>query len=126
MLPTLSVNPWENRLGTSSSMISILRPLNSPTSYRQILCFSGSWHGKKTSPQPRSKEEISENLKALDSFYHFDGPEGEQVVVLLAVAPGVPAGVLSLLQDVHLTAEVHLLEAHIPAGSPQSVSWRLI
>lgn len=24
-------------------MISILRPLNSPTSYKQILCFSGSW-----------------------------------------------------------------------------------
>lgn len=42
MLPTLSVKPWENRLGTSSSMISILRPLNSSTSYRHILCFSGS------------------------------------------------------------------------------------
>lgn len=42
MLPTLSVKPWENRLGTSSSTISILRPLNSPISCRQILCFSGS------------------------------------------------------------------------------------
>ena len=44
--------------------------------------------------------------------YHPHGPEGQQVVVLLAVAPGVPAGVLSLLQDVHLTTEVHLLETH--------------
>ncbi len=44
--------------------------------------------------------------------YHADGSEGQQVVVLLAVAPGVPAGVLALLQDEHLTAEVHLLKAH--------------
>ena len=44
--------------------------------------------------------------------YHADGPKGQQVVVLLAVAPGVPARILSLLQDVHLTAEVHLLVAH--------------
>ena len=44
--------------------------------------------------------------------YHADGPEGQQVVVLLAVAPRVPAGVLALLQDEHLSAEVHLLIAH--------------
>lgn len=48
--------------------------------------------------------------------YHADGPEGQQVVVLLAVAPGVPAGVLALLQDEHLTAEVHLLEAYKAEG----------
>lgn len=55
-------------------------------------------------------------------FYHFDGPERQQVVVLLAVAPGVPARILALLQDVHLAAEVHLLEAHVPAGRADSVS----
>lgn len=44
--------------------------------------------------------------------YHADGPEGQQVVVLLAVAPGVPAGVLALLQDEHLPTEVYLLEAY--------------
>lgn len=55
-------------------------------------------------------------------FYHFDRPERQQVVVLLAVAPGVPARILSLLQDVHLAAEVHLLEANIPAGRADSVS----
>lgn len=44
--------------------------------------------------------------------YHADRPEGQQVVVPLAVAPGVPAGVLSLLQNEHLTTEVHLLKAH--------------
>lgn len=42
-------------------------------------------------------------------FYHADRPEGQQVVVPLAVAPGIPTGVLALLQDEHLTAEVHLL-----------------
>jgi len=42
MLPTRSVKPKVYILGTSSSIISILRPLNSPTSNRQILCFSGS------------------------------------------------------------------------------------
>lgn len=45
-------------------------------------------------------------------FYHADWPEGQQVVVLLTVAPGVPAGILALLQDEHLSAEVHLFEAH--------------
>lgn len=44
--------------------------------------------------------------------YHSHRPEGQQVVVPLAVAPGVPARILSLLQDVHLTTEVHLLKAH--------------
>lgn len=43
--------------------------------------------------------------------YHADRPEGQQVVVPLAVAPRVPTRILSLLQDVHLTTEVHLLEA---------------
>lgn len=56
----------------------------------------------------------------MEDFYHSDGPEGQQVIVLLAVAPGVPAGILSLLQDVHLTAEVHLLEAHEAADEEAS------
>lgn len=45
-------------------------------------------------------------------LYHADRPEGQQVVIPLAVAPGVPTGVLALLQDEHLTTEVHLLIAH--------------
>lgn len=44
--------------------------------------------------------------------YHSDWSEGQQVVVPVAVAPTVPAGVLALLQDVHLSAEVHLLPTH--------------
>lgn len=48
--------------------------------------------------------------------YHEDRPDGQQVVVLLAVAPGVPAGVLALLQDEHLTTEVYLLKAHKAEG----------
>lgn len=44
--------------------------------------------------------------------YHSDRSEGQQVVVPVAVAPAVPAGVLTLLQDVHLSAEVHLLPTH--------------
>ncbi len=44
--------------------------------------------------------------------YHSDRSEGQQVVVPVAVAPAVPAGVLALLQDVHLSAEVHLLPTH--------------
>lgn len=50
--------------------------------------------------------------KVLGGGYHADRPEGQQVVILLAVAPGVPTGVLSLLQDEHLTTEVHLFKAH--------------
>ena len=69
----------------------------------------------------RKNTEVREALEAKDKLktgrsdlllYHPDGPEGQQVVVLLAVAPGVPARILSLLQDVHLTTEVHLLKAH--------------
>lgn len=44
--------------------------------------------------------------------HHSDGSEGKQVVVLLTVAPRIPTRILALLQDVHLTAEVHLLKAH--------------
>lgn len=54
-------------------------------------------------------------------FYHFDRPEGQQVVVLLAVAPGVPTRILSLLQDVHLATEVHLLKAHETAGRTDTI-----
>lgn len=45
-------------------------------------------------------------------LYHANGPKGQQVVVLLAIAPGVPARILALLQDEHVTAEVHLLKAN--------------
>lgn len=61
-----------------------------------------------------------ENLRNECRFYHSDRPEGQQVVVPLTVAPGVPAGVLSLFQDVHLTAEVHLLESHEAVEKRQS------
>lgn len=44
--------------------------------------------------------------------YHADGPEGQQVVISLAIAPGVPAGVLALLQDEHFTTEIHLFKAY--------------
>lgn len=44
--------------------------------------------------------------------YHFDRSEGQQVVIPVAVAPAVPTGVLTLLQDVHLSAEVHLFPTH--------------
>lgn len=37
-LPTLSQKPCAQRVGTSSSWISILLPLKSESSYRQILC----------------------------------------------------------------------------------------
>lgn len=47
------------------------------------------------------------------SCYHADRSEGKQVVVFLTVAPGVPARVFALLQNEHLTPQVHLLKAHI-------------
>lgn len=53
-------------------------------------------------------------------LYHSDRPEGQQVVIPLAVAPGVPAGILALLQNVHLTAEVHLLKSNEAAGNTES------
>lgn len=59
----------------------------------------------------REREEEEKKEEEERWAYHSDGSEGHHVVVLHAVAPGVPAGVLSLLQDVHLTAEVHLLVA---------------
>lgn len=48
--------------------------------------------------------------------HHSDGSERKQVIVLLAVAPGIPTRILALLQNVHLSAEVHLLKAHKTAG----------
>lgn len=49
--------------------------------------------------------------------HHSDGPKRQQVVVLLAVAPGVPARIIALLQDVHLSTEVHLLPTHKTANT---------
>lgn len=113
MLPTLSVKPWEKRLGTSSSTISILRPLNSPTSNRQILCFSGSLTiaQKETQGRPAFLALVDSD-RWWAGLYHANGPEGQQVVILLAIAPGVPARILALLQDEHVTAEVHLLKTN--------------
>lgn len=44
--------------------------------------------------------------------YHSDRSEGQQVVIPVAVAPAVPTGVLTLLQDIHLSTEVHLFPTH--------------
>ena len=44
------------------------------------------------------------------SAYHADGPEGHEAVAAVGVAPGVPARILSLLQDEHLPTEVSLLK----------------
>ncbi|KAG7231778.1 hypothetical protein INR49_010383 [Caranx melampygus] len=42
--------------------------------------------------------------------YHADGPEGHEAVAAVGVAPGIPARILSLLQDEHLPTEVSLLK----------------
>lgn len=47
--------------------------------------------------------------------HHADGPDRHEAVTPVAVGPGVPAGILALLQDEHLTVHVLLLIAH-PAG----------
>lgn len=52
------------------------------------------------------------SLSLSTGVYHANGPERQQVVVLLAVAPGVPARVLALLQNEHLATEVYLLKAN--------------
>lgn len=44
-LPTRSQKPCAQRVGTSSSWISILLPLKSESSYRQILCSRLSCRG---------------------------------------------------------------------------------
>lgn len=48
--------------------------------------------------------------------HHADGPEGHEAVAAVGVAPGVPARILSLLQDEHLPTEVSLLEGDKAAG----------
>lgn len=50
-----------------------------------------------------------------DPTHHFDGPDRHEAVTPVAVGPGVPAGVLSLLQYEHLTSQVLLLITQ-PAG----------
>lgn len=44
--------------------------------------------------------------------YHADGPEGHEAVASVGVAPGIPARILSLLQDEHLATEVGLLKSN--------------
>lgn len=71
------------------------------------LKISGQIQGVKVRRAFRSQYDQTDR-----GFYHADRPEGQQVVILLAVGPGVPAGILALLQDEHLTTEVYLLKAH--------------
>ena len=47
--------------------------------------------------------------------HHADGPDGHHAVTPVAVGPGIPTGVLSLLQHEHLSAHVLHLITH-PAG----------
>ena len=47
--------------------------------------------------------------------HHADGPDWHEAVTPVAVGPGVPARVLSLLQNEHLAGQVLLLITH-PAG----------
>jgi len=60
------------------------------------------------------KNQLNENIHTMNirDEYHSDRSEGQQVVIPVAVAPAVPTGVLTLLQDVHLSAEVHLFPTH--------------
>ena len=44
--------------------------------------------------------------------HHADGPEGQEAVAAIGVAPGIPARILSLLQDEHLPTEVCLLKGN--------------
>lgn len=44
--------------------------------------------------------------------HHADGPEGHEAVTAVGVAPGIPARILSLLQDEHLPTEVSLLKGN--------------
>ena len=50
--------------------------------------------------------------------HHADGPDGHHAVTPVAVGPGIPAGVLSLLQHEHLSAHVLHLITH-PAGEEE-------
>lgn len=60
------------------------------------------------------KQEVWDTVRLL-AAYHADGPDRHEAVTPVAVGPGVPAGILSLLQYEHLTSHVLLLVAN-PAG----------
>lgn len=49
-------------------------------------------------------------------MHHADGPEGHEAVAAVGVAPGIPARILSLLQDEHLPTEVSLLIGNKAGG----------
>ena len=62
-------------------------------------------------------------------MYHADGPEGHEAVAAVGVAPGIPARILSLLQDEHLPTEVSLLKGNKageggPPGTRGAQEWR--
>ncbi len=62
--------------------------------------------------QPRQTENAAQNPSMLIMTYHSDGPDRHNAVTPVAVGPGVPAGILSLLQNEHLTSHVLLLISH--------------
>lgn len=61
---------------------------------------------------PRSQ---FKDLTPVNCTHHTDGSDRHEAVAPVAVGPGVPAGILALLQDEHLTIHVLLLITH-PAG----------
>lgn len=138
-LPTLSQKPCAHRVGTSSSWISILLPLKSECSNRQILCSMLSCNEEPVGQQVNHLFESTLSLQVAASYssrsgwfpvfqnpiwvlvllgrtHHADGPEGHEAVAAVGVAPGVPARILSLLQDEHLPTEVSLLKGNKAAG----------
>ena len=48
----------------------------------------------------------------LRATHHFEGPHGEEGVAVLAVGPGVPAGIFAFLQDKLLACEALAVIAH--------------
>lgn len=91
---------------------------------RHICWFAAFLFCKFSSGLLVSQNVGSENLESLyfpilwktneenSSFYHSDGPEGHEAVAAVGVAPGIPARILSLLQDEHLPTEVSLLKGN--------------
>lgn len=51
-------------------------------------------------------------LKTWEDKYHSNGSDWHHAVTPVAVGPGIPAGVLSLLQHEHLTSHILLLVTH--------------
>lgn len=113
-LATRSWKPWAQRLGTSSSTISIFRPVYPVFSNRWILWSALSWgQGRvRGCPQPCSPQWPPQRSPT----HNLEGPEGHQAVAAVAVGPRVPAGVVTLLQHELLPGVGLALEAQPPAG----------